>query len=85
MEEQHIFFIKNIDFPYSGTTKHVPLRKNPLHHTLENSLIKNYNIIFQNKQDFWKLKSRVQWINDGMLTLSFFTFLLANEAEKIRY
>ncbi|OMO53258.1 reverse transcriptase [Corchorus capsularis] len=39
---------------------------------LEKELIKDYNVVLKDEEEFWKMKSRVDWILDGDRNTSFF-------------
>lgn len=39
---------------------------------LENTLTREFNEILKREEDCWKLKSRIQWINDGDANTNFF-------------
>lgn len=49
-----------------------PANKTNFHYNLENSLIEDYNYLLKDEEDFWKLKSRIQWIEDGDANTRFF-------------
>ncbi|KAG5594328.1 hypothetical protein H5410_035560 [Solanum commersonii] len=58
--------------------------KKPFHIDLENTLISNYNEILKREEDFWKLKSRIQWINDGDANTKFFHISTTNRRRRNR-
>lgn len=46
--------------------------KKPFHLSLENTLIAEFNEILKREEEFWKLKFRVQWLNEGDANTKFF-------------
>lgn len=58
--------------------------KKPFHIDLENTLISNYNEILNREQDFLKLKSKIQWINDGDENTKFFHTSTTNRRRRNR-
>lgn len=49
-----------------------PLRKHNFHYNLENQLLTDLNLILKQEEEYWKLKSRVQWLVDGDANTRFF-------------
>lgn len=49
--------------------------KSCFHQNLENDLRCQYNLVIKTEVDFWKLKSRVQWLNEGDANTMFFQIL----------
>lgn len=47
-------------------------RKNSFHYNLENSLITDFNQLLKHEEYFWKLKSRIQWLNEIDANTRFF-------------
>ncbi|KAK4729525.1 hypothetical protein R3W88_022513 [Solanum pinnatisectum] len=58
--------------------------KKPFHIYLEEKLIKEYNEILKREEEFWKLKSRVQWLNDGDANTKFFHISTTNRRRRNR-
>lgn len=63
---------KTITNRIAGLQRMDPSRKNSYNYNLENELANEYNSILKDEEDFWKLKSRVQWLNDGDANTRFF-------------
>lgn len=54
------------------------------HHNLETKLIYDYNNILRQEEDFWKLKYRVQWLNEGDDNTKFFHTTTVHRRHKNR-
>lgn len=46
--------------------------------SLEHSLIQDYNIILRIEKDYWKLRSRIHWLNEGDANTEFFHIVETN-------
>lgn len=55
-----------------------------LHYDLKNSLIRDFNEILKREEDFWKLKSRVQWLNDRDANTKLFHMSMVNRKHRTR-
>lgn len=51
---------------------------------LENNLINEFNDILNREEDFWKMKSRVQWINERDANTKLFHIATTNRRRKNR-
>lgn len=53
---------------------------------LEQSLILDYNILLKQEEEFWKLKSRIDWLSEGDANFKFFhtTTLIRRRKNRIR-
>lgn len=49
---------------------------------LENMFINDYNIILKQEKDYWKLRSRVNWLKDGDVNTKFFHIKATNKRRK---
>jgi len=60
--------------------------KNNFHNNLKTSLINEFKEILKQEEDFWKIKSRVQWLDDRDANTIFFSIspLLTGDV-KIKY
>ncbi|XP_070019802.1 uncharacterized protein [Nicotiana sylvestris] len=49
---------------------------------LETNLTAELNLILKNKEDFWKLKSRINWLNEGDVSTRFFHISTLNRRRR---
>lgn len=61
-----------------------PNRKSDFYLTLVHTLIQEVNLLLQNEEDFWKLKSRVQNLHDGDANTKFFHLSTVHRRRKNR-
>lgn len=54
------------------------------HLDLENILANDYNEILKREKDFWKIKSRIQWINNEDVNTKFFYISTTNRRRRNR-
>lgn len=75
---------KNILPRLDGLQKLNPTRKNKFHYILETSQLQEYNNILKQNVEFWKLKSRVQWVLKGDASTKFFSYLNCKKRHRNR-
>lgn len=51
-----------------------PHQKTSFHYNLEDRFLTNLNVLLQAEEDFWKLKSRIQWLNERNANTKFIHF-----------
>lgn len=49
---------------------------------LENSLIQEYNLLLKMEEDYWKLKSHINWLSEGEFNTHFFHITTLNKKKK---
>lgn len=81
----NIFYRKNkIIHRLKGIQNFPNLINNSFLQKLEQDLILEYNNILRSEEDFWKLKSRVQWLSEGDQNTKFFHTITLNRRRRNR-
>lgn len=69
---ENIFYKKRILLARLTTYNSWTTLKTIFHYNLENHLITDFNLLLKHEEDFWKLKSQIQWLSDGDSNTRFF-------------
>lgn len=66
----------------NGIQKSPYLSSSSFLQSLEKDLITNYNNILKLEEDYWKLRSRITWLNEGDANTRFFQISASNRRRK---
>lgn len=70
---------------HSGETEPLDMPLSSFLHDLESSLTREYNSLLRAEHEFWRLKYRIHWLNEGDANTKFFMCPLFIEGVGIRF